>query len=314
MFGKYLNSGGMGKICPQPVGDGSLYVPVGWTDFLGACPDTCYVDCTYNLNAQAVSFTNPKYPNGSNYGTTIIGNFSLDFIRRSMAANAPFFAYVASHAPHGPATPSPTYADLYSGADVIAPRTTSYGIHSPDKHWVVAVQPPITQQYSLTELDDFYKNRMRALRSVDDILHDAHAAVAAAGQLDNTWWFFTSDHGLHLGQFCLGPCKRQPYDTDIRIPFLVVGPGVPAGFREELAGIVDLASTFLDIANATDSFGTHPMDGRSMLPLMTAGTPQTLDGWRDAYLIEYTATTGEVGQPSGLDDHLKDNANNTFIG
>jgi arylsulfatase A-like enzyme len=219
MFGKYLNSGGMNKICPKPVGDGSLLVPKGWTDFLGACPDTCYVNCTYNNNGNSVAFTDPSYPNGSNYGTTVIGNMSLAFIRRAMAANAPFMAYVASHAPHGPATPSPTYEGLYSTPDVIAPRTPSYGVHSADKHWVVAVQPTISATFASSQLDDFYKNRMRSLRSVDDIVHDAHAAVGAAGQMDNTWWFFSSDHGLHLGQFCLGPCKRQPYDTDIRIPF-----------------------------------------------------------------------------------------------
>jgi len=32
-----------------------------------------------------------------------------------------------------------------------------------------------------------------------------------------------------MGQHCLGACKRQPYDTDIRIPFFIRGPGVPEG-------------------------------------------------------------------------------------
>ena len=36
MYGKYLNTGGMRKICAKPVGDGSLHVPEGWVDFLGA--------------------------------------------------------------------------------------------------------------------------------------------------------------------------------------------------------------------------------------------------------------------------------------
>ena len=102
MYGKYLNSGGMGKICAAPVGDSSLHVPTGWLDFLGACPDTCYVDCNYNHNGKSAWFTNASATEGSNYGTSVIGNVSLSFAKRAMAANWPFFVYIASHAPHGP--------------------------------------------------------------------------------------------------------------------------------------------------------------------------------------------------------------------
>ena len=48
--GKYFNDGGMQKICAKPDGDGSMLVPDGWLDFMGACPDTCYVNCNYALN------------------------------------------------------------------------------------------------------------------------------------------------------------------------------------------------------------------------------------------------------------------------
>ena len=40
VYGKYLNSGGMEKICAAPTGDGSMLVPAGWGDYMGACPDT----------------------------------------------------------------------------------------------------------------------------------------------------------------------------------------------------------------------------------------------------------------------------------
>ena len=110
-----------------------------------------------------------------------------------MAANWPFMLVVASHAPHGPATPAPWYADLYSTPDVIAPRTPSFGVSSHDKHWIVATQPKLTQSYIEKKIDNFYKNRMRALRSVDDVVAGLHDAVAQAGQLDRTYFIFTSD-------------------------------------------------------------------------------------------------------------------------
>jgi hypothetical protein len=45
----------------QPNGDGQLLVPEGWTDFMGACPDTCYVNCNYNVNGKSVDFKDSSY-------------------------------------------------------------------------------------------------------------------------------------------------------------------------------------------------------------------------------------------------------------
>jgi len=320
--GKYLNDGGMQKICPKPVGDGTLKVPEGWHDFMGACPDTCYVDCTYNLNGESVTYKNASYEFGSNYGTSIVGNASVAFIKRAMAANYPFLAIVATHAPHGPATPAEWYKDLYK--HIIAPRTKSFNVSSPDKHWIVATQPELTHKYVEEKIDAFYRNRFRSLRSVDDIVFEAYTAVKEAGQLDRTYFFYTSDHGFHMGQFRLGPCKRQPYDLDLRIPMMVAGPGIGAGIRiNALAGIVDIAATFIDIANATQ--GDFPLDGHSLRPLWIAAGEDTeakglqaddragIAAWRQAWLVEYFATTGVVTKPPGS-DHLKDNSNNSFIG
>ena len=45
----------------------------------------------------------------------------------------------------------------------------------------------------------------------------------------NTYVVLTSDNGFHLGQNGLGRGKGTPYDTDVRVPLLVVGPGVVPG-------------------------------------------------------------------------------------
>jgi arylsulfatase A-like enzyme len=58
---------------------------------------------------------------------------------------------------------------------------------------------------------------------VDDLVREAHAAVEAAGALGSTYFIFTSDHGLHMGQRRLGAGKRTPYETDLRVPFYIAG-------------------------------------------------------------------------------------------
>jgi N-acetylglucosamine-6-sulfatase len=47
--------------------------------------------------------------------------------------------------------------------------------------------------------------------------------------LENTYVIFFSDNGYHLGQFCFGADKRQPYEADIRVPMAVRGPGIKKG-------------------------------------------------------------------------------------
>jgi hypothetical protein len=83
--------------------------------------------------------------------------------------------------------------------------------------------------------------------------------VEAAGQLDNTYIFYTTDNGYHISQYRLHPGKECGFDTDINIPLIVRGPGVPAGrISTAVTAHTDLASTILGIAGAKrdDSDGT----------------------------------------------------------
>ena len=95
----------------------------------------------------------------------------------------------------------------------------------------------------------------------------------------------------------MGFDKRQLYETDIRVPLLVRGPGISPGQR--VAGLVahiDLAVTMLAMAGVQKP---AIMDGRSWLPLISGSESMKARAhaeWRHQILIEYN---GPSLDPSG---------------
>lgn len=74
------------------------------------------------------------------------------------------------------------------------------------------------------------------------------------GLLDNTYIIYTTDNGYHISQHRLAPGKECPYETDIHIPLVIRGPGVPAGHTAGVASShTDLAATLLKIAGSSGS-------------------------------------------------------------
>ena len=68
------------------------------------------------------------------YFTDVIREQAVKFIEES--ANSPMFMYIATPAPHRPATPAPQYSNKFIGQ--LAPRTPSYDDSGIDKHWIIS--------------------------------------------------------------------------------------------------------------------------------------------------------------------------------
>ena len=108
--------------------------------------------------------------------------------------------------------------------------------------------------------------RARSVLAIDDMIADLEAAVAAAGQEKNTYFIFSSDNGIHMGEHRLMPGKMTAFDTDIHVPLVVTGPGVaPAQVINEIVENTDLCATFAELARASVP---ATVDGRSLVPLL----------------------------------------------
>jgi hypothetical protein len=117
--------------------------------------------------------------------------------------------------------------------------------------------------------------------SVEDLLRQAITTLEDTGELNNTYIFFTSDNGFHMGEHRLPPDKKTPYEEDISIPLMIRGPGIPANaVRQQLVINNDFAPTIAELAGVpTPSF----VDGKSFVPLLSSSPPSS---WRTAFLEE----------------------------
>jgi len=131
----------------------------------------------------------------------------------------------------------------------------------------------------------YHRDRVRMAQSLDDMIG---AVMRTVGP--DTYIVFTSDNGYHLGHKRLGRGKTTPYDTDIRVPLIIAGPGVVRGPRYQVVQNIDLSSTFEDIA------GLRPdqrRDGRSLLPILR--NPRA--AWSRYAFVEHTKPVRDLADP-----------------
>lgn len=271
LIGKYLN--GYPETAPS-----RTYIPPGWTEWYGTSGGTPTKGFNYTLNENGTEVSYGEAD--ADYMTDVLSAKAAGFIRHAVDLKQSFFAYVATHAPHSPATPAPRHAGAYPG--VKAPRTASFNEAdvSDKPSWVQEL--PLLTQAEIDHIDQRYQNRLRSLLAVDELVENIVNTLRDTGQLDNTYIVYTSDNGYHLGQHRLEAGKMTAFEEDIRIPMIVRGPGVPAGsVTRLLTANVDQAPTFAEIAGvAVPSW----VDGRSLLGILRG---QSSSDWRQVLLLEH---------------------------
>lgn len=260
MMGKYLNGYEPALNQADP----------GWTEWDVA--GNGYPEFDYTLNQNGTLKSYGGAPN--DYLVDVQSGLAQAFV----AGGAPFVLEVATFAPHAPYTPAPRNVGQFTEK---VPRTPAF--NTPN------VNPPqwLEEHGQLSRaqvqaMDTGFNLRVEAVQSVDDMIGALWAELVQLGLDESTYIVFSSDNGYHMGDHELLAGKQTAFDTDINVPLIVVGPGVPAGVTvDQIAENIDLCPTFAEIA------GTPPpakADGHSLLALWHGGT---VSHWREAALIEH---------------------------
>jgi len=236
----------------------------------------------------------------SGHTTDVLNEKAVAFIRQER--QQPFCLYVAHKALHPELTqrddgsitdpkaakflPAKRHRELY--ADAAIPRRLNVTDSLKDKPALqreIEGLPPLGPATGTS--DKTVRDRLRMLAAVDEGVGLLLAELERSGELDNTVFVFTSDHGYWYGEHGLSVERRLAYEEGIRIPLLVRYPRLvkSGGVIDQFALSIDLAPTLLDLAHATATFS---MDGRSLVPLLKGEHPAD---WRTSFLIQYNTDT-----------------------
>jgi len=174
-----------------------------------------------------------------------------------------------------------------------------YGTHVPDEWYGIAGGYRTDDLNENGRIEHYDPDRYHLDDVLDEMIGHLMETLKESEELDNTYIFFTSDNGYHMGQHRLTAGKWTAYEEDARVPLIVHGPGEPKG--RTLSHLVlnnDLAPTFAKLAEVpVPTF----VDGRSLRPLLGEDPPPP-EEWRQAFLIEAASELGEHSRlppPSG---------------
>lgn len=198
--------------------------------------------------------TDPKFGGfweGGKHWSEVLKDDAISFIDQAKTKDNPFFMYLAFNAPHDPRQAPKEYLDMYPSENISLPKSwqplypykddIGNGADLRDE----ALAPFPRSEFAIIQhIREYYA----IITHMDEQIGQILEALDASGKRDNTYIFFTADHGLAIGKHgLLG--KQSLFDHSIRPPLMIVGPDIPKGRKvKNDVYLQDIMATSLEIA------------------------------------------------------------------
>jgi arylsulfatase A-like enzyme len=162
--------------------------------------------------------------------------------------------------------------------------------------WMHLLEPHNWQQTSGDPRNDDDRRRFydRALASSDAIVQQLIAAFEHRRPENWPIIIITADHGEGLGDHGQPYHSTDLYDSQIRVPLVIQGPGIQAGHVGETVSLTDLTPTVLDLAGFVPP-NDRSIDGRSFAELATGRRLPDPEGGS-----AYSAMIKDRSNPGGI--------------
>lgn len=275
-------------------------------------------------NLFQVSKTATKRQGTDEGGSKWHGDQVLEFLNHRVTNKDqdPFLIYFGFSHPHDPRHATPELAAKY-GADnsgsaakpnpKAPPLQINYLPAHPFHHGHPGLRDEVKVQGVMKKRDEAtIRNELgreyACIEHIDAQVGRVLKKLEAMGELDNTYIFYTSDHGIAVGRHGLTG-KQNLYEHTWRVPFIVRGPGIkPASQASGYIYLLDVFPTLCDLAGIA---APDVVEGKSFRPVLERKVDRIRDvlygvycggtkpgmravkthGWK---LIKYDILDGEV--------------------
>ena len=197
----------------------------------------------------------------------------------------PFMLTVSLTQPHDPYVTTQDFWDLYTDAEIDAPRVPPIPVEDRDPHSQSVYYHYSQHRCDLSDQD--YRNARRGyygmISQIDAHLGEVMEALRNTGYEKNTVIIFTSDHGDMIGERGMW-FKKTLYDPAIQVPLIIAKPKQHPERKVAPVSLLDLCPTLIDIAKIPASEIRSPMDGKSLYDQERSGPVfvEHLDGGTSA--------------------------------
>ncbi|MDR8394633.1 sulfatase-like hydrolase/transferase [Aliifodinibius sp. S!AR15-10] len=205
---------------------------------------------------------------GGTHWSEVLTNDAFGFIDDASQRENPFFMYLAFNASHDPRQSPKEFVESYDPKELQIPE--NYMAEYPYNEAIGSGRElrderlapfPRTEYAVRVNRQEYYA----IISHMDEQIGIIIDKLEASGKLENTILVFTADHGLAVGQHGLMG-KQNMYEHSLRVPFVIAGPGIPSGERNETSiYLQDVVPTTIELAGGKipDSY-----QFRSLLPLI----------------------------------------------
>ena len=189
---------------------------------------------------------------GGKHWSEVVRDDALAFIDIASKKEDPFFMYLAFNATHDPRQAPQRFLDMYPLENIKVPENflPEYPYkddmgNNPGLRDEALAPFPRTEYAVKVHRQEYFA----LLSHMDEQIGIILDSLEASGKMDNTFIFFGADHGLSVGHHGLIG-KQSMFDHSVRIPMMVMGPGIPKGkLLSQDVYLQDIMATTLDLAN-----------------------------------------------------------------
>lgn len=239
---------------------------------IGQAYDCSCADAPNNSYFDPVIRHNGRFVQTKGFCTDVFFDAAIAWIGKQHAAKQPFFAYIATNAPHAP---------------YFAP-------------------PEKSQRFKELGFEDGPAGFYGMVENIDDNIGRLMQSLTDQGMLKNTLVIFMSDNGMAGGGGAKGPgplgknpdgspiiswndemkgLKGSPDEGGVRVPFFVRWDGRVGKSRDiaTTAAHIDIFPTLAELTGAAIPPGQ--VEGRSLVPLLESDS--AAETWEDRYLFTH---------------------------